>query len=142
MTKFGIYKPLLAAPHGQCVMAGLQVVQQMRAFVDDNVTVGIGGLVGGPSNVRKVSREAVASYLNIFWLEPMIPEQGPQNPPRRAHEIRGQFCVYGRPGPLDVQNEGSRNDLAQCNFLPMILHKALYHRLDASPNYVRGDLWC
>jgi hypothetical protein len=55
-------------------MAGLQVMQQMRAFVDDNVTVGIVGLVGGPSNVRKVSRDAVASYLDIFWLEPMIPE--------------------------------------------------------------------
>ena len=57
--------------------SGLQIVQQVRAFVDDNVTVGIVGLVGGPSNMRKVSREAVASYLNIFWLEPMIPEQGP-----------------------------------------------------------------
>ena len=55
-------------------MAGLQIVQHVRAFVYDNVTVGIVGLVGGPSNVRKVSREAVASYLNIFWLEPMISE--------------------------------------------------------------------
>ena len=77
MAKFRVYKSLLAAPHVQSVMAGLQIVQQVRAFVDDNVTVGIVGLVGGPSNVRKVSREAVASYLNIFWLEPMIPEQGP-----------------------------------------------------------------
>jgi hypothetical protein len=50
--------------------------------------------------------------------------------------------VYGRLGPLEVQNEGSRNDLAQSNFLPVILHKTLYHRLDASPNYVRGDRWC
>lgn len=122
-------------------MAGLQIVQQMRAFVDDNITVGIGGLVGGPSDVRKVSREAVASYFNIFWFEPMIPEQGPYNPPRRAHETRRQFCVYGRLGPLEVQNEGSRDDFSQCNFLPVILHKALYHRLDASPNHVRGDLW-
>ena len=76
MAKFGVYKSLLAAPNVQSVMAGLQIVQ-MRAFVDDNVTVGIVGLVGGPPNVRKVSREAVASYLNILWLEPMIPEKGP-----------------------------------------------------------------
>ena len=74
MAKFGIYKSLLAASHVQSVMAGLQAVQQMGAFVDDNVTVGIVGLVGGPSNVRIVSRKAVASYLNVFWFEPMIPE--------------------------------------------------------------------
>ena len=142
MAKFRVYKSLLAAPHVQSVMAGLQIVQHVRAFVYDNVTVGIVGLVGGPSDVRKIPREAVASYLNIFWLEPMIPEQDPQNPPRRAHETRRQFCVYGRLGPLEIQNEGSRDDLAQCNFLPVVLYKTLYHWLDASPNHIRGHLWC
>lgn len=78
MAKFGVYKSLLPAPHMQSVMAGPQTVQPVRTFVNDNVTVRIVSLVGGPPHVRKVSPKAVASDLNIFWLEPVIPEQGPR----------------------------------------------------------------
>jgi hypothetical protein len=43
----------------------------MRGFVDYNVTVGVVGLVRGPSNVRKVSCDAVAFHLSIIWREPI-----------------------------------------------------------------------
>ena len=35
MAKFRVYKSFLAAPYVQSVMAGLQIVQHVRAFVCD-----------------------------------------------------------------------------------------------------------
>jgi hypothetical protein len=74
MTELDVNEPFLAAPDVQTVMPGFQIVQQVRGFVDDNVTVRIGSLVGGPPHMRMVSCQAVASYFNVGRFEPMIPE--------------------------------------------------------------------
>ena len=86
MAKLDIYKPLLAPPDEQSIVPWLQIVQQVRGFVDHNIAVRVVGFVGGPSHVCKVTREAIAFHLDIVWLEPMISEQSPENPPRRSHE--------------------------------------------------------
>jgi hypothetical protein len=40
----------------QAVMAGLQIVEQMRRFMDDDVAVGIFGFAGGPPHMGGVAR--------------------------------------------------------------------------------------
>jgi hypothetical protein len=84
MAKFDVYEPLVAPPDMQSVVPRLQIVQRVRCFVDDEVTVWVFGLVGRPPRVRKVSCDAIALYLDFVWFESVIPKQGPENPPRRS----------------------------------------------------------
>jgi hypothetical protein len=82
MAKLDVYEPLLAPSDVQPVVAGLWIMQQMCGLVNHDVAIGVVGFVSGPCHVRIVSREAIASHLDIVRLEPMISEQSPENLPR------------------------------------------------------------
>ena len=69
----------------QSVVPRLQIVQQVRCFVDDDVTIWVFGLLGGSPRVRKVSCDAIALDLDFVWFESVIPKQGPENLPRCSH---------------------------------------------------------
>jgi len=68
MAEFDVHEPLLVPPDMQSEVSGFQIVQQVRRLVDDNIAVGIFGLVGGPPHMREVSREAIACHLDIVWF--------------------------------------------------------------------------
>jgi hypothetical protein len=55
MAKLDVYEPLLAPSDMQSEVPWLQIVEHVRCFVDDDVTVRVFGLVGGPQHVGKVS---------------------------------------------------------------------------------------
>src|SRR5260370_35731341 len=104
MAEFDIYEPLLAPADMQSVVRGLQILQQVRRLMDDDVTVWILGLIGGQPHVRKVScGHAIAFHTDFLWFESVVPKQSPEDLPRRSHEAGRQFCLHGRFGPLKVQ---------------------------------------
>jgi hypothetical protein len=68
MAELDFHEPLLVPPDMQSEVSGLQIVQQVRRLVDDNIAVRIFGLVGGPPHMREVSCEAIAGHLDIVWF--------------------------------------------------------------------------
>src|ERR1035437_1353404 len=140
MAEFDVYEPLMAPPDMQSIVPGLQIVQQVRCFVDNDVTVWIFGFVGGPPHVRKVSCDAIACHLDSRWLETIISIYNPENPPRRSHKTGRQFCVHGRFGPLKVQHESPWDEFTEGDLLPDAMHKPLHHRINAPPNRFRSYL--
>ncbi len=72
MPKFNIYEPLLVTPDVQPEVPRFEIVQQVRCFVDYDVTVKIFGLVGRPPHVRKIPSEAVTGHNDVIRLEPKI----------------------------------------------------------------------
>jgi len=71
------------------------VVQQVRRFVDDEVSVWVFGLIGGQPHVRKVScGQAIAFHIDFLWFESIVPKESPEQLPRRSHETGRQLCRF------------------------------------------------
>src|ERR1051325_6659101 len=104
VVKLDIDESLLAPPDMKTVVAGFQVMQQMCGLVDTDLVVRVVGLVRGPSDVDIVASQAVTADVDIVWLEPIVFEQRPKDPPRRSHKTRRQLRFNGHPGPCQVQN--------------------------------------
>jgi hypothetical protein len=98
MAKLGIDESLLAPPDLQAIVAGFQVMQHVCGLVYHDVAVRVVGLVRGPSDVRIVASQAITADVNIVWLEPIVLEQQPKDPPRRSHETRRQLRFNGHRG--------------------------------------------
>jgi hypothetical protein len=115
-------------------MVGLGV-----SLVDDNVTVRVFGLVGGPPHVCKVSCEAIPSHFDIAGFESIISIESPENPPGGFHITGRQLYIHSGLGPAKVQHEGPRDEFTEGDLLPVFLNQALYHRLNAWPNRFASD---
>jgi hypothetical protein len=78
MAKLDVFKSFLVPPDMQAVVTGLEIVKQMRRFVDDDVTVRVFGFVGGPAHMREAGGDAVTFQLDPLWFEPVVGETSPR----------------------------------------------------------------
>src|SRR5437867_1847050 len=126
MSKFNVHEPLLPAPDIQSVTLGLQIMEQVRGFMNNNVAIRVFRAVGRPPHMGEFSsRHTIAFRLDFVRLESMILKVNPQNLPSCTHVAGRQFCLNGRLGPLKGQYEGPSTELAEGYIVPIGLHKPL-----------------
>ena len=124
-------------------MAGLQIVEQMRRFMHDDVVVGISGFVGGPPHMREVVRDAVTWHFDFLGCESVIAETNPKNVPCRrvSPDVAArQFGLQGCGGSLKIQHERARGELAERSLLPAARHESLHHSPKTALNVLRCHL--